>query len=204
MDKKWIGVAIVVLVLIAGGAGAYYWMREKESYSNIGDVDNIGSLDDSHEMMEREEDAEYYAKLVGNEELKNFDTIQGIRPVERLERIQGSDLLPRVSRNVTPYNVDIADPKTHSYMTNPPRVQLKDPIWSLADPIRGDIPITYHPDISLINRTRYGRDSLRLDGFFSDAFVNLYNKYTSKGFKNMPMKVVNGETVMDNTLMSYV
>jgi hypothetical protein len=193
-------VAIIIgLVILACLIGAIYvYQRDKkEGYSNIGDVDNVGSLDDSHEMLKREEDAEYYAKLVSNEEMKNFDTIQGIRPMERLERIQGSDLLPRVSRNVTPYNVDIADPKTHSYMVNPPRVQLKDPIKNLADPIRGDIPITYHPEISLINRTRYGRDSLRLDGFFSSAFVDLYNKYTGRGWKNLPLKVSNSETLMD-------
>jgi hypothetical protein len=196
LDRKTV-IIVTVVALILIGAGYYvYKKREKEEYSNIGDVDNVGSLDDSHEMLRKEEDAEYYAKLISNEELKNFDTLQGIRPMERLERIQGSDLLPRVSRNVTPYNVDIADPKTHSYMVNPPRVQLKDPIKNLADPIRGDIPITYHPEISLINRTRYGRDSLRLDGFFSSAFVDLYNKYTGKGYKNMPMKVVNEEVLM--------
>jgi hypothetical protein len=193
--------AIVVFLALIG----YIWIRPKENYapldsegySNIGDVDNVGSLDDSHEIIRNQENAEYYAKLVSNDELSNYESLPGIRPMERLERMQGSDLLPKVSRNVTPYNVDIADPKTHSYMVNPPRVQLKDPIAMLADPFRGDIPITYHPDISLINRTRYGRDSLRLDGFFSSAYVDLYNKYTGRGFKNLPQKVVNEEVLMD-------
>ena len=36
-----------------------------------------------------------------------------------------------------------------------------------------------------------------LDGFFSDAFRDLYNRYTGKGYKNMPMSVVNEETIMD-------
>ncbi len=193
---------VVVLGAVAAGIGYWLWTRNKsEHYSNIGDVDNVGSLDDSHELVRQQEDAEYYAKLVGPDEMNSFDTrdttLQGIRPMQRLERLQNSDMLPRVSRNVTPYNVDIADPKTHSYMVNPPRVQLKDPIYLLADVFRGDIPITYHPEISLVNRTRYGRDSLRLDGFFSDAFTSLYDKYTGRGFRNMPQKIINQELLMD-------
>lgn len=191
--------AVVVIVVLVFALGYITWWKPKEKYSNIGDVDNVGSLDDSHEMIKEQEDAEYYAKLVSNEEMSNYQSVPGepIQPMQRLARMQESDMLPRVSRNVTPYNVDIADPKTHSYMVNPPRVQLKDPIYLLADPFRGDIPITYHPDISLINRTRYGRDSLRLDGFFSGAYTDLYNKYTGRGYKNLPQKVVNEETIMD-------
>jgi len=191
--------SVVIIAIVFLGLG-YLWLRPKqESYSNIGDVDNVGSLDDSHEMIDQERDAEYYAKLVSNDEEKNYmdSPVLASKPMQRLERMSNSDMLPRVSRNVTPYNVDIADPKTHSYMVNPPRVQLKDPQYLLADPFRGDIPITYHPEISLINRTRYGRDSLRLDGAFSAGFVDLYNKYTGRGYKNMPMKVTNEETIMD-------
>lgn len=186
-------IVVASLLLLLG----YTWMGPKERYSNIGDVDNVGSLDDSHEIVKQQEDAEYYAKLVSGDELSNYETMPGIRPMERLERIQGSDMLPRVSRNVTPYNVDIADPKTHSFMVNPPRVQLKDPQAMQADPLRGDIPITYHPDISLVNRTRYGRDSLRLDGFFSSAYVDLYGKFTGRGYRNAPIKIINEEVLMD-------
>jgi len=194
-----------VLVAIIAAIGVWYWMRKKENFSNIGDVDNLGSLDDSLDMQRQQRSAEYYANLVSASEqdeyagsLEAFNpAFEGANPMQRLERLQNSEMLPRVSRNVTPYNVDIADPKTHSYMVNPPRVQLKDPIYILADPIRGDIPITYHPEISLVNRTRYGRDSLRLDGFFSDSFSELYSKYTGKSYKNLPQKVVNQEVLMD-------
>jgi Family of unknown function (DUF5850) len=195
---------MIVLGVVAG-IGVWLWMRNKEMYSNIGDMDSVGSLDDSLDMQRQQRSAEYYANLVSKSEQDEYagsleasnPAFEGTNPMQRLERLQNSEMLPRVSRNVTPYNVDIADPKTHSYMVNPPRVQLKDPIYILADPIRGDIPITYHPEISLVNRTRYGRDSLRLDGFFSDAFSDLYQKYTGRGYKNLPQKVINQETLMD-------
>ena len=178
-----------------------------EKFSNIGtapigSVDTAGAIDDSYVSYALEESPEdrvpgaHFADLINSGDQKT-----AIPPVaaQRLsmDGSEGTALLPRISRGVTPYNVDVADPITHSYMTNPPRVQLKDPIKMLADPYRGDIPIKYYPTVPLVNQSRYGRDSLRLDGFFSDAFRNLYNRYTGKGYKNMPMSVVNEETIMD-------
>ena len=176
-----------------------------EKYSHIGDANNIGSIDtagaidDGYELVESPENrvpGAHFADLINSGDQK---TALPSVVAQRLsmDGSEGTALLPRISRGVTPYNVDVADPVTHSYMVNPPRVQLKDPIKMLADPYRGDIPIKYYPNVPLINQSRYGRDSLRLDGFFSDAFRNLYNRYTGKGYKNMPMSVVNEETIMD-------
>ena len=176
-----------------------------EKYSHIGDANNIGSIDtagaidDGYELVESPENrvpGAHFADLINSGDQK---TALPSVVAQRLsmDGSEGTALLPRISRGVTPYNVDVADPVTHSYMVNPPRVQLKDPIKMLADPYRGDIPIKYYPNVPLVNQSRYGRDSLRLDGFFSDAFRNLYNRYTGKGYKNMPMSVVNEETIMD-------
>ena len=176
-----------------------------EPYSNIGDGNNIGSIDtegaidNSYELVESPESrvpGAHFADLIDSGDQKTaLPSIAAQRL--SMDGSEGKALLPRISRGVTPYNVDVADPVTHSYMVNPPRVQLKDPLKMLADPYRGDIPIKYYPNVPLINQSRYGRDSLRLDGFFSDAFRNLYNRYTGKGYKNMPMSVVNEETIMD-------
>ena len=176
-----------------------------EKYSHIGDSSNIGSIDDqgaiddSYALVEGVENrvpGAHFADLVNSGDQKT--AIPPV-PAQRLsmDGSAGKPLLPRISKGVTPYNVDVADPVTHSYMVNPPRVQLKDPIKMLADPYRGDIPIKYYPNVPLVNQSRYGRDSLRLDGFFRDAFRDLYNRYTGKGYKNMPMSVVNEETIMD-------
>lgn len=168
-----------------------------EAYANIGQIDNIGSVEDGYELVQSPEDhvpEAQFADLVdsGNEQAAILP-----QKAQRLVDVQGAPLLPRISKGVTPYNVDVADPVTHSFMVNPPNVQLKDPLKMLADPYRGDIPIKYYPNVPLVNQSRYGRDSLRLDGFFSDAFRNLYNKYTGKGYKNLPMSIVNEETLMD-------
>ena len=177
----------------------------RENLNNIGDGSNGGSFDDQnaidndYELVEGVENrvpAAHFADLVDSGDQKT--AIPPV-PAQRLsmDGSAGTPLLPRISKGVTPYNVDVADPVTHSYMVNPPRVQLKDPIKMLADPYRGDIPIKYYPNVPLVNQSRYGRDSLRLDGFFSDAFRDLYNRYTGKGYKNQPMSVVNEETIMD-------
>ena len=167
--------------------------------ANIGDGSNIGSIDDSYSLVEGPENrvpSAHFADLVNSGGQKT--AIPEV-PAQRLsmEGSAGKPLLPRISKGVTPYNVDVADPVSYSYMVNPPSVQLKDPIKMLADPYRGDIPIKYYPNVPLVNQSRYGRDSLRLDGFFSDAFRDLYNRYTGKGYKNQPMSVVNEETIMD-------
>lgn len=187
-----VGIILLIALFIFLGT-----LESQEAYANIGQLDNIGSVEDGYELVQSPEDhipEVHFADLVdsGNEQ-------SAVLPeqAQRIVDVQGAPLLPRISKGVTPYNVDVADPITHSYMVNPPRVQLKDPLKMLADPYRGDVPIKYYPNVPLINQSRYGRDSLRLDGFFSDAFRNLYNKYTGKGYKNLPMSVVNEETVMD-------
>ncbi len=167
--------------------------------SNGGSFENMGAIDDSYALVDSPENrvpSAHFADLVDSGDQK---TAIPLVPAQRLAMngSEGTPLMPRISKGVTPYNIDVADPISHSYMVNPPRVQLKDPIKMLADPYRGDIPIKYYPNVPLVNQSRYGRDSLRLDGFFSDAFRDLYNRYTGKGYKNMPMSVVNEETIMD-------
>lgn len=179
---------------------------DKEQYSNIGGIDNVGAmLDDNYDLVPASETdipAAHFADLVdsGDHAQQAKSTLGNIRPLERLNRVQGRDLMPRTSAGVTPYNIDVADPVSHSYMVNPPRVQLKDPNreMSLATAIRGDIPIRYHPNVSLVGRSRYGRDSLNLQGLFTPHFQALYNKYTGQGYRNMPVHVSNEEVVMDN------
>lgn len=180
-------------------------LGSKESYSNIGAIDNIGSLDTSYELIESPEEqvpASHFADLVDagdHAELikQPAGTLESVRPMERLDRIHTRDLLPRTAANVTPYHVDVANASTWAFSVNAPRVQLKNRQNMQADPYRGDIAITYHPDVALIGKSHWGRDALRLDGFFSDHFAALYNKYTNRAYKNMPLKVATQSTIMD-------
>ena len=194
--------AILLLTLI----GYIVWSKKyKESYSNIGGLDNVGSLDSSYELVRSPDDvvpAAHFADMVDDGDhaamvKQPLSMADSLRPLERLDRVNTRDLLPRTAASVTPYHVDVANATTWAFSVNAPRVQLKNPVNIQADPYRGDIPITYHPDVPLVSKSQYGRDAIRLDGFFSDQFASLYNKYSSRSYKNMPLKVSEQGTIAD-------
>jgi hypothetical protein len=207
MENWQIALALVIVAVVIVAIVCWNKMKSKEGYSNIGAVDNIGSLDDSYDLVKSEEEyvpGEHFADLVdaGDQEqiIKSRAKMNKESPMTRLDRLQGKGLMPRVSKDVTPYNIDVADPVTYSYMVNTPRVSLKDPQFVNAGSgvyYRGDIPIRYFPNIALVGRSRYGRDSLFLQGTFSPHMAALYDKYSGKAYKNMPIKVSNEETLMD-------
>lgn len=91
----------------------------------------------------------------------------------------------------------MANPSAYAFAVQAPRVLLKDRLAMQADMIRGDIPVKYHPDVCMVAKSQYGRDSLRLDGTFSDQFKYLYNQLTGRQYKNMPLQVANQATVGD-------
>jgi hypothetical protein len=175
--------------------------RENFTALAAGAIDNIGSLlDDSYELLpgaDNDVPAVHYADLVDQgdlpKEMQPKNEVENFKPMERLERIQGKGLMPRVSTAVTPYAVDVADPAIHMFMVNAPKAQsalksrYKD--YSLSSFIRGDIPIQYFPDVPLISKTEQGVDDLRLDGLFTPHFNALYQQYTGKAFKNLPVHV---------------
>lgn len=228
MEKKNIQLCLIIgaIILVAVLVYFFFWRKKdnkKESFVAAGGLDHIGALlDDQYDLIhapDSEVPASHFADLVS----ESADHLQyteqppttgtGLRPVERLHRIQGKALMPRTSNMVTPYNIDVANPTSHAYMVNTPRVtsalksRTKD--YSLSGAIRGDIPFKYYPNIALISKTIQGRDDLRLDGLFTPHFVALYNKYTGKAYKSMPIHVAgagqaggyggsSGEVVMDN------
>jgi len=224
--KLWMIVGVIVVVAFV--VYFCFWRKgskesKKEGYVAAGGLDHVGALlDDQYDLIhapDSEVPASHFADLVaeGGDHLQYVEqpptTGTGLRPIERLHRIQGKALMPRTSINVTPYNIDVANPTSHKYMVNTPRVtsalksRFKD--YSLSSFIRGDVAVKYHPNIALIAKTTQGRDDLRLDGLFTSHFVALYNKYTGKAYKNMPIHVAgagqaggyggsSGEIVMDS------
>jgi hypothetical protein len=122
-------------------------------------------------------------------------TSQEIQTIQRLDRID-KNLLPVVSQNVTPYNIDVADPVTYTYQIHAPRVIRKDRLALEADPVRGDIPISIYPDVPIIQRSQFNRDSLRLDGTFSEALAKTYDRLTGKTYFNMPIHLSHGGMLM--------
>jgi len=210
-----ISVTLVVLVIMGLVLYFCFFNRDekkdapltpaKESYANIGAIDNLGSLDGSYELLPAPEElvpATHFADLVDTGDhvdiLKQpYGSADAIRPLERLERLQTQRMLPSTAKNVTPYAVDVADVTTYSFSVNAPRVTLKNRLWGQSDPYRGDLPITYQANISLIGKSQYGRDSWRGDGFFSNGGMSLYNKLVGKAYKNLPLQTSVKGTVMD-------
>lgn len=210
---KWLNTCLLVIGLILLALVVWECMKKeqpphphsKEGFVHVGSMD-AASLDSSYNSNIAPEDAApspHFADVVGE-----GDQVQMVRSqeaengaqkaIERLEQIHTRDLLPRSAAAATPYQVDIANTATWAYAVNTPRVNLGlDKLARQADPYRGDVPITYHPDVALIGKSHHGRDSLRLDGFFSSHFENLYNKYNNRAYKNLPYKVAAQETVMD-------
>lgn len=228
MESKNIQLCLIIGVIIVVAALVYFffWRKKehkKESFVAAGGLDHVGALlDDQYDLIhapDSEVPASHFADLVSeaSDSLKYVEqppsTGTGLRPIERLNRIQGKALMPRTSINVTPYNIDVANPTSHAYMVNTPRVtsalksKYKD--YSLSSFIRGDIAFKYYPNIALISKTHQGRDDLRLDGLFTPHFVALYNKYSGKAYKSMPIHVAgagqaggyggaSGEVIGDN------
>jgi hypothetical protein len=62
---------------------------------------------------------------------------------------------------------EVLDPSIVHYQNNLPVVELSNRQYNAADPFRGDIPIKFHPGACLVGKSRFDRDSLRLDGYFS-------------------------------------
>lgn len=176
----------------------------KEGFATAGAIDNIGVINTSYDLVASPDQVapeEDFADLVQCGDhmnvLSQLSEYGGIDPsCDDCERIQGScgdTLMPRVSKNVTPYNVDVANPSMYSYMASAPmavsQVKSRFKDYSASSFIRGDIPIRYCPDVPLISKTFQGRDDWRGDGLFSPGFNALYNKLTGNAYKNLPLHV---------------
>jgi hypothetical protein len=196
---------IVIGLVVLGAALWYYYSQKKtEGYLAPGALDNLSSLDGRYELIEAPDAAvksEHFADLVDagdQQRLINQIATGGVeRPLERLEKLQQTQLLPPTSAHLPQYNIDTANVSVYAFAVNAPRVILKNRLNNQADPFRGDVPIRYHPDVPLIAKSSNGRDSWRGDGFFSDHFASLYNKLTGRAYKNMPLRTATEGTVLD-------
>lgn len=214
MDKTTVCILCGLVLL-----GVLVWLlsrKRSEKYSNLGDLDNVGTFTNpppyefvqaDDQLMGRLEPRpdEYFANIIAPTSGCNADAAGSAEPkpavtaLQRLTDLQGSELMPRVSKNVTPFNVDVADPATYSFAISMPRVQVKSRIqdYSSASMIRGDIPITYFADIPMVGRSQYtSADNLNMHGLFTPYFKSKYNKLSGAGYRNLPLQVANQEVLM--------
>lgn len=230
----YIAVAVVVVGVVLwwyftpskkGGKASPENKKQTEGFTALaaGALNNVGTLSTgTYDLLPGPEDSipsPHFADLVaqGGDHLREYQSTPTVddteRPLERLNRIQGEALMPRLAKDVIPFNVDVANPSTMLYAVNAPRAQtaLKSRYmdYGLSSFVRGDVPIRYHADVPLVAKTRQGRDDLRLDGLFSDHYKALYNKYTGSEYRNMPVQIAGagqaagyggaaGGVIMDN------
>lgn len=230
---------IILIVILVVGVLVYICSKKKskftqgniedlekeskvENFVAAGALDNSGALLGSQYDLIQSPDAEIAASDFADLVSEGADNLlrqakqpenngENFRPMERLSRIQGSSLMPRVSNMVTPYNVDLGNPKSFKYSVNFPRIQLKPKLWEsgLYQSTRGSIPIKYFANVPVVSISQYGRDNQRFDAMFSPGGIALYNKYTGSGYKSLPiltagggqasgMNGASGETIMDH------
>lgn len=184
-----LGISFVVVVALV-----IYWIYSNQTASSsesftTNSITHIGGLEDYTLLSSNPPEGGLYTPYFS----EGYSGGE-INTINRLDRID-KKLIPTTVSNVTPYDVDVADPQFYIYQVQAPRVIKKDPQAMQADPVRGDIPIRMYPDIPTVDFSQYGRDSLRLDGTFTEALNGLYNKYTGGSHFNFPQHTSLGATI---------
>ena len=178
-DKTTIVLVISCIILVSIIIWMYYYNKKKESFQNFtaNDIGHTGGFRNTN-----------YEEEV----LTNGNSFSSIGDHDKEHFCNG---IPKISNDIMPYDISVADPSTYLFRTSLPRVNIFDRVARLADPYRGDVPITEHPDIALIARSQYGRDSERHDGFFSDGYKKLYDTYTEAATYSRPQYIANQGTL---------
>jgi len=200
---------LMIGALLLVGLIIWYCMNKKETpketYTAAGALDHLDSIDGNYELIESPDEAvpaEHFADLVDSGDqarlVKQPNSMgEELRPLDRFERLQNDAQIPLTAAHLPAFNVDVANPSAYAFAVQAPRVILKNRLAMQADPIRGDCPVKFHANIPMVAKSQYGRDSLRLDGTFSDQFRYLYNQLTGRQYKNMPIQVANQSTIGD-------
>ncbi len=200
-----------LIVLVAVGAiflVAYYYrdsimnfFSKKQGYANVSDMTGVGSLDNYAPPLNPNEvsDALSFAELVDDSTSSAYKKVSESGAMDKLADTMKSMELPKSSRNVTPYNIDVADPKAFSYMASLPRVTIKPRTYEDADPYRGDIPIKFNPNIALVTKSQFGEDSQKTDAMFSELTIEAADKLRKNSYKNTPVQMSLGGVIGDYT-----
>ena len=186
---------------------AVYWfdpfsLFKKQAYANVSDMSGSGSFDNMAPPLNPNEisDALSFAELVDESSSGVYRKLNETgSAMKDLDDTFNSMALPRSARNITPHNIDVADPKSFSYMASMPRVTIKPRTYEDADPYRGDIPIRSNPNIALVTKSVYDTDSQKTDAFFSDSTLASSEKLRVNSYKNTPMAVSLGGVIGDYT-----
>lgn len=103
---------------------------------------------------------------------------------DRFDALHKSVALPKAAKYVTPYDVDIADPKFYNLSQAPPQVILKNRQYQMADPFRGDIAIANPNNGCIIKRSSHDREAQRLSATFNPGYDAMMKQYISENESN--------------------
>lgn len=195
-DKK----SLLLILAAIFGAGYYYYRyysvapQATETFVNTGGMQNLGSVEysnpveyipsqDSQERLE----APDFAQLVDDsnryEESANDEVM---KPFERLDALADS-YIPKIASRSLPFSQAAAKPLVSSYSVNLPRVNLKGKLYelSLSSAVRGQVPVTFDSNISVISKSRYGPSDSYNVGLFTPGYDSMYKKL-SGSYRNVP------------------
>lgn len=187
---------VLILALLAGaGVGLYYLVkylqkRDKEQFTNAASIDHAGMFTDQNYQLPAESKDTSFADVGHDTDV-----------IEMYGREQGDGAVPKSTNHLTPWNVNVADPTSYHFLSNPVMVSRKPKnlVTDVTMAVRGDAPIRFFPNIPRVGRSIYGPDQINGYGLYQNSNGHaLYNKYTGKEALNLPMHVVNEELIMDH------
>ena len=227
---------VCVLAAILVGVIAYYYYsqpaKKQEGFLAAGGMQHLGTIlpdgvQGDYERLDQDQRAAAaypsldntlaatdFADLVDSgdqaRQLQIFTDVE--RPLERLKDLTDS-YFPTIASKALPFSQAAAKPLTFHHAVNLPRVQLKGKLYemTLAEAIRGTLPINLDPNVNLIAQSQYKVEDVFNPGYMTSAFSSLHDKLTA-GYKNLPQYIAssgsassgspgNGvELIMDATL----
>ena len=187
--QKKFGIAVaVVLVLLAIGLGVYYGVYDKKKSP-------AAAAPVAADVKEGYEGGAIYPGYKNSSDyvtvMKEYDSTAAPAPAlaskkasDRLDSLQKSLALPKGAKYVTPYDVDIADPKFYNFSQSPPQVILKNRQYQQADPYRGDIAIANPNNGCIIKRSTHDREAQRLSATFNPNYDTMIKQYVDENESN--------------------
>ena len=188
--QKKFGIAVaILLVLVAIGLGVYYGVYDKKKSPKGDDAAPAADVKEGYEggaIYPGYKNSSDYVTV-----MKEYDSTAAPAPAlaskkasDRFDSLQKSLALPKGAKYVTPYDVDIADPKFYNFSQSPPQVILKNRQYQQADPYRGDIAIANPNNGCIIKRSTHDREAQRLSATFNPNYDTMIKQYVDENESN--------------------
>lgn len=177
--------AVVILVLLGIGLGVYFGVFAKKAKAPAPTADNTTEKYEGGAIYPGYKNSSDYVSVM--KEYSAKDEAPGLaskKASDRFDSLHKSIALPKGAKYVTPYDVDIADPKFYNFSQAPPQVILKNRQYQQADPYRGDIAIANPNNGCIIKRSTHDREAQRLSATFNPNYNTMIKQYVDENESN--------------------